>query len=114
MQRRLIMIYFDYHIRRFSICKEVIMAKELNLNDIDAQIAALKEQRKKALAEQKAAQKKEAEVRQKNIGNIVEKVLGPIGDLVLFKDILEKNKNIFVTNNTSEQTEAALDEPEFM
>ena len=90
------------------------MAKELNLNDIDAQIAALKEQRKKALAEQKAAQKKEAEVRQKNIGNIVEKVLGPIGDLALFKDILEKNKNIFVTNNISEQTEAALDEPEFM
>ena len=28
MQRRLIMIYFDYHIRRFSICKEVIMSEK--------------------------------------------------------------------------------------
>ena len=85
------------------------MAKKINIEDIDAQIAALKEQRKKMLQEQQEQLKKEVAERQASIGKEVEKILGPVTDLKLFSSILENNKALFkVSEEPKEASEISF------
>ena len=73
----------------------------MDIEDIDAQIAALKEKRKKIIQEQLEAEKKETEQRRIKIGEIVENCLGSIKDLDEFRRFIVENADKFAPSNDS-------------
>ncbi len=77
--------------------------KNIDIDDIDAQIAALKEKKKKLIQEQLEAEKKETEQRRIKIGEIIENICGPIKDLDALRKFIEEKKDdiVLIENEAS-------------